>query len=103
MGNMRDSINFDSHIPYYIQLIDILKEKIQLAEWVPGDQIPGEQDLCEHYQVSRTVVRQALREMEYEGVIMKQGKGTFISLPKSAKESRAETDRFLPGYGGARS
>jgi GntR family transcriptional regulator len=83
MGNMRDSINFDSHIPYYIQLIDILKEKIQLAEWVPGDQIPGEQDLCEHYQVSRTVVRQALREMEYEGVISRQkGKGTFISLPK---------------------
>lgn len=80
---MRDSINFDSHIPYYIQLIDILKEKIQLAEWVPGDQIPGEQDLCEHYQVSRTVVRQALREMEYEGVISRQkGKGTFISLPK---------------------
>lgn len=80
---MRDSINFDSHIPYYIQLIDIIKEKIQLAEWVPGDQIPGEQDLCEHYQVSRTVVRQALREMEYEGVISRQkGKGTFISLPK---------------------
>ena len=80
---MRDSINFDSHVPYYIQLIDILKEKIQLAEWIPGDQIPGEQDLCEHYQVSRTVVRQALREMEYEGVISRQkGKGTFISLPK---------------------
>jgi GntR family transcriptional regulator len=83
MGEMRDSINFDSHIPYYIQLIDILREKVQLAEWVPGDQIPGEQDLCERYQVSRTVVRQALKELEYEGVISRQkGKGTFISLPK---------------------
>jgi GntR family transcriptional regulator len=80
---MKESINFESHIPYYLQLIDILKEKVQLAEWVPGDQIPGEQDLCEHYQVSRTVVRQALRELEYEGVITRQkGKGTFISLPK---------------------
>jgi GntR family transcriptional regulator len=83
MGNMRDAINFDSHIPYYLQLIDILKEKITQAEWLPGEQIPGEQDLCEHYQVSRTVVRQALRELEYEGVISRQkGKGTFISLPK---------------------
>ena len=80
---MKELIDFNSHIPYYIQLIDILKEKVQLAEWVPGSQIPGEQDLCEHYQVSRTVVRQALRELEYEGVITRRkGKGTFISLPK---------------------
>jgi GntR family transcriptional regulator len=80
---MKDAINFDSHIPYYIQLMDILREKVQQSEWRPGDQIPGEQDLCERYQVSRTVVRQALRELEYEGVITRQkGKGTFISLPK---------------------
>src|SRR4030042_2097074 len=83
MDPMKESINFESHIPYYLQWIDILKDKVQQAEWAPGDQIPGEQDLCEHYQVSRTVVRQALRELEYEGVISRQkGKGTFISLPK---------------------
>ncbi len=80
---MTDTIDFDSYIPYYIQLMDILRVKIQQAEWKPGDQIPGEQDLCEQYQVSRTVVRQALRELEYEGVITRhKGKGTFISLPK---------------------
>jgi GntR family transcriptional regulator len=83
MGAMKDAINFESHIPYYIQLMDIMREKVQQAEWRQGDQIPGEQDLCERYQVSRTVVRQALRELEYEGVITRQkGKGTFISLPK---------------------
>src|SRR4030065_2010949 len=83
MVHMKESINFESHIPYYIQLMDILQEKVKHAEWNPGDQIPGEQDLCEHYQVSRTGVRQALRELEYEGVISRQkGKGTFISLPK---------------------
>ncbi len=80
---MSDAINFKSHIPYYIQLMDILKEKVQQADWAPGDQIPGEQDLCELYQVSRTVVRQALRELEFEGVISRRkGKGTFIALPK---------------------
>ena len=80
---MKDLINFDSHIPYYIQLMDILREKIQQKDWAPGAQIPGEKDLCEHYQVSRTVVRQALRELEFEGVIHRQkGKGTFISPPK---------------------
>jgi GntR family transcriptional regulator len=80
---MTEKINFDSHIPYYIQLIDILKEKVQLGTWIAGNQIPGEQDLCELYGVSRTVVRQALRELELDGVIMRRkGKGTFISSPK---------------------
>ncbi len=80
---MNEIINFESRIPYYIQLMDILKEKVQLGIWAPGDQIPGEKDLCELYGVSRTVVRQALRELELEGVInRRKGKGTFISLPK---------------------
>lgn len=80
---MNEMINFESHIPYYIQLMDILKEKVQQGNWAPGDQIPGEQNLCELYRVSRTVVRQALRELELEGVInRRKGKGTFISLPK---------------------
>ena len=80
---MNEIINFESRIPFYIQLMDILREKVQLGNWVPGDQIPGEQDLCELYGVSRTVVRQALRELEFEGIInRRKGKGTFISQPK---------------------
>jgi GntR family transcriptional regulator len=80
---MNEIINFESRIPYYVQLIDILKEKVRLGSWAPGDQIPGEQDLCELYRVSRTVVRQTLRELELEGVInRRKGKGSFISLPK---------------------
>jgi GntR family transcriptional regulator len=80
---MEKLINFESHIPYYIQLMDIVRERVQLKEWTHGDQIPSEKSLCDHYQVSRTVVRQALRELEHEGVICrKKGKGTFISPPK---------------------
>ncbi len=77
------SINFDSHIPYYIQLMDLLREEINRNGWQPGEQIPGEQDLCETYGISRTVVRQALREMELEGAITRRkGKGTFVAEPK---------------------
>jgi GntR family transcriptional regulator len=80
---MKEKIDFDSNIPYYIQLIDILKERVQLGIWGPGDQIPGEQDLCKIYGVSRTVVRQSLLELELEGaIIRRKGKGTFISKPK---------------------
>jgi GntR family transcriptional regulator len=81
--HMKEEIDFASNIPYYIQLIDILKEKVQSGVWAPGDQIPGEQDLCTLYRVSRTVVRQALLELELEGtIIRRKGKGTFITKPK---------------------
>src|SRR3970040_2816569 len=77
------TINFSSHIPYYIQLIDLLKDQIQDKKWAPGEQIPGKQELCDTYGVSRTVVRQALRELELSGVITRRkGKGTFIAEPK---------------------
>lgn len=80
---MPRTIDFNSYVPYYIQLIDILKEKITSGEWRPGDQIPSEPELCELYGVSRTVVRQALQQMEYDQLIQrKKGKGTFIAEPK---------------------
>jgi len=61
----------------------IPQEKVQLGTWVPGDQIPGEQELCALYRVGRTVVKQAFRELELEEVInRRKGKDTFISLPK---------------------
>jgi len=77
------TIDFSSNIPFYIQLIEVLKEKIDLEVWQPGDQLPSEPDLCEIYGVSRTVVRQALREMELKGLIIRRkGKGTFVAEPK---------------------
>jgi GntR family transcriptional regulator len=83
MANNNKRINFNSNIPYYIQLVEIFKEKIKNRDWIPLIQIPSEPDLCEMYGVSRTVVRQALREIELEGlVIRRKGKGTFVSEPK---------------------
>ncbi len=76
-------INFDSHIPYYAQLSEIIKDQISHKVWQPGEQIPGEPDLCIIYGVSRTVVRQALDEVENEGLIeRRKGKGTFVAVPK---------------------
>jgi len=80
---MNETIDFESHIPYYIQLMDILKYRVQKKIWLPGDQIPVEQDLCTMYGISRTVVRQALRELELDGIIRRRkGKGTFIQEVK---------------------
>lgn len=77
------SIDFDSNIPYYIQLVGLLKESINKEQWEPGERIPSEPELCATYGVSRTVVRQALLELELEGLInRRKGKGTFVSERK---------------------
>ncbi len=45
--------------------------------------ILSEPELCDKFGVSRIVVRQALREIELEGlVVRRKGKGTFIAEPK---------------------
>jgi len=61
----------------------------------PGEQLPGEPELCQMFGVSRTVIRQALRELEYDGVIVrKKGKGTFIAYPKLKESLAAELTGF---------
>ncbi len=79
----RMSIDFQSHLPYYYQLIEILKQQIEDGVWVPGDKMPSELELCDSYGVSRTVVRQALRELEANSfIVRRKGKGTFVAKPK---------------------
>lgn len=76
-------IDRSSAIPYYIQMKDAVREKIDHGEWKAGDQIPSEPELCKMFNVSRTVIRQALKDMEYEGqIIREKGKGTFVAEPK---------------------
>jgi GntR family transcriptional regulator len=77
------SIDFTSKVPYYVQLIELLKQMISARIWKPGAKIPGELELCGSFGVSRTVVRQALRELELHGLLVaRKGKGTFVAEPK---------------------
>jgi GntR family transcriptional regulator len=48
-----------------------------------GEQIPTEAALCERFDVSRTVVRQTLSDLERQGLVTRvKGKGTFVAAPK---------------------
>jgi len=38
--------------PLYVQIMRILEEQIRLAHWKPGDQLPTQQQLAEHFEVS---------------------------------------------------
>ena len=72
-----------SPLPYYAQLKQLLLRRLE-SEIAAGERLPGEMALCEEYGVSRTVVRQALDELEAEGrVVRRKGQGTFAAARKT--------------------
>lgn len=85
----------DASQPMYQQLSDRLLGEIISRGLPPGHRLPGEHGMCELYGVSRTVVRQALAQLEQRGAIERvKGKGTFVAASKVA-ESLAHTLRGL--------
>jgi len=64
----------------YQQIYQILKEQILEEKYLVGDFLPSENDLKEHYQVSRDTIRKALKLLQEEGFIETvQGMGSQVS------------------------
>lgn len=73
-------IDRERPIPLYKQIESVLREKIMLGEFSDGAMLPSETRLCDMYQVSRITVRQALDELNRDGLIHRiQGKGTIVT------------------------
>lgn len=67
-----------STIPLYMQLANELQHQINSGQLRPGDQLPSESEMMEHYQIGRPTVRAALKQLVSAGYLTKiQGKGTF--------------------------
>lgn len=79
------AIQRNDPLPYYAQLADILREEIHGGRWQPGELLPSEAELGEFFDLSRTVVRQALGQLQDEGLVQKErGRGTFVTRRKVA-------------------
>ncbi len=60
-----------------------LLTRIKSGTYKVGDRIPTELELCKEYNVSRTTVRTALKQLTIEGyLVRKQGNGTFVAEHK---------------------
>lgn len=61
-----------SNGPLYRQLADLLREPISDGQFAIGSELPKEAQIADHFGVSLITVRQALRELESEGLIKKR-------------------------------
>ena len=83
IGFEQFAVDKETPIPLYYQLKLLVQGMIDSGTLQVGDMLPTENDLCEHLDVSRPTVRQALSELVAEGwLTRRKGKGTFVSQPK---------------------
>jgi len=63
----------------YKQVQNFLKLQIQKGDYVVGDFLPSENELCASFSITRTTARKALEELMKEGFIERQqGKGSIV-------------------------
>lgn len=70
--------------PLYLQVKELLIQRVLSGGWKPGELLPSETKLAAEYHVSQGTVRKALDEMAAEHLVMRyQGKGTFVAARES--------------------
>jgi len=88
-----------SSIPLYSQVRERLRERIADGTYAPQARLPAESEIGAIFGVSRITVRQALGDLQKEGVIVKvPGKGTFVAETRPSQELAR-----LEGFGEAMS
>jgi GntR family transcriptional regulator len=88
-----------SPVPLYAQVKERLRERILDGTYQPHAQLPSESEIGTIFNVSRITVRQALSDLEREGVIFKiPGKGTFVSKSK-AYQQLSQLEGFAEAMG----
>ncbi|MBV7330314.1 GntR family transcriptional regulator [Chloroflexi bacterium TSY] len=79
--------HLDSLIPLYVQIADGLLGRIQSGELAPGNRLPPERELSKMLGVTRVTLRQALQNLESQGLLVRQqGSGTYVAEPKVERE-----------------
>ncbi|MEK8090108.1 GntR family transcriptional regulator [Thermithiobacillus plumbiphilus] len=99
---MRPDSQIVTHLapaPLYVQIKESIRARILDGTYKAHEQMPSESEMIKDYGVSRTTVRQALGDLQKEGLLFKvHGKGTFVSRPKAFQELAR-----LQGFGEAMS
>jgi len=83
-----------------LAIMDQIKEAVFQNKLVPGDKLPSERQLMEQFKASRVTIREALRTLEYSGILeIKRGSegGAFIRDPDTKLVNNFLQDMFSMG------
>ncbi|HOI85778.1 MAG TPA: GntR family transcriptional regulator [Acholeplasmataceae bacterium] len=78
-------INLIDKQPFYVQIRNMIKQKIESGDWKEGDMIPSEKELSETYGVSRVTIRAAIAQLVKEQYLTRRaGYGTTVLKTQSS-------------------
>lgn len=79
-----DDVTAVSPVPLHTQIREVLRRRILDGSYPPHSQMPSESRMMAAFGVSRITIRQALGDLQKEGLIFKvMGKGSFVAKPKA--------------------
>jgi len=67
-------------IPLYIQLKNLIIQRIKDGEYLPGEKIPSEREMSSLYHINRMTVKHAINALIDEGYLFRvKNNGTFVT------------------------
>jgi DNA-binding FadR family transcriptional regulator len=82
------------------QVKNVLKQAMMNGKLRSGDKIPTEEKMAQQFKVSKVTIREALRDLESEGLIVKRrgmAGGSFVATPGPEKTGDLLVNYFLLG------
>src|ERR1700761_1061019 len=73
-------LNTHSGVPPYLQIVQQVKQALQVGILEPDDQLPTVKEVVAQIAINPNTVLKAYRELEFEGLVQpRPGLGTFVT------------------------
>ena len=85
--NVMMSEHPSTRLPLYVQVEDVLADRISSGVLPVGAQLPSEEELIREFNVSRTTIRTTIQSLVRQGLVeIRRGRGTFVASPRMIQE-----------------
>jgi len=89
-----DVIDKNSPVPLHYQLERFLRQGIESGRFAPHSQLPTEMELQEHFDLSRTPIRQAIGKLAADGLVMRRRSQGTVVLSRPFEEELQSLTSF---------
>ena len=79
---MKFNIDHKSPVPLHAQVEQLLRELIEEEEYQNGKTLPSEVEISKRLAISRSTVRQAIKKLVFEGLLIRKKKAGTKVAPK---------------------